>query len=140
MAEIIDINGPNRRWGKHRVEVVLQLWDNRKVYEKDVGGNCIGWAVIDSAIEEIIDEIAMDGRVILTSPDDEELTVDDAADDDDWDERIRKMVVSARIIGYTAPTLNEVRARNGADPVPDGDKPSDYDAEIVARRKSEAAA
>lgn len=140
LADIIAVNGPNREWGIHRVEVVLQLWDYRKVIVKEVGGNCRGLSIIGSAIESIVDDMEASGGTVLVSPAGDELTVDEYGVDRGWDVEVEKMIVSARIIEYLPPTLNEVRARNGAGPVPDGDRPLDRDADDVADRAALAKA
>lgn len=46
-----------------------------------------------------------------------------SVDEEDRGERwLKSMIVGAEIIAWFPPTLNEVRAMNGAKPLPDGDK------------------
>ncbi len=136
MAAIIDINGPNREWGKHHVEVMLQLWYYRKTIVFNVGGNTIGLSVIRHAIDQLVDRIAEAGCVELVNEDGDTLT--DDGSDEPWSERrVHDMIVSARIISYTPPTLNAIRARNGAGPLPERDRPHDHDADSVVRRRAE---
>lgn len=121
--QILADNNPNNAWGQSIVEVVLKAWTFEKTFVLKVGGNCHGFDVIDGAICQIYDYVIEQPRqeITLTNPKGELLRVTD--DDDRGEYWIKNMVVSARIIDYIQPTLNEVRAKNGAAPVPNGDRP-----------------
>jgi hypothetical protein len=115
---------PNIRWGKQHVEIVLMQWDYKKSFTVDIGGNCIGFDVIEAAVERIYDGLPSDELgpfVILTNSAGDDLECqDEEGREDEW---IKDMVVSAQIVGWTSPTVNEVREMNGAKPLPDGDRP-----------------
>lgn len=139
LRAIIDVNGPNRAWGRHQVEVVLQAWDYRKAIVTEVGGADRGLDVLERAVDNVLDQVEDAGILVLTAPDGETLRY--AEGEDSWtDAELRGLVVSVRIVGYEPPTVNALRVRNGAEPLPDGDRPSDLDAEVVARRRAADAA
>lgn len=110
---------PNIEWGKQHVEIVLMAWGYSRTFEIDVGGNRTGLDVISCAVENLDEELQ--GTVELSNAEGDTLLCED--DDDLGEEWLKSMVVSARIIGWTPPTLNEVRKINGAAPVADGDQP-----------------
>lgn len=125
---MINEYNPNIRWGKQRVEVTLMQWGYSKKFTVDIGGNCTGFDVLESAAGRIYDalpkkdygedEVAF---VVLDRPDGDTLEcTDDESRDEDW---LKDMIVSLQIVGYTPPTLNEVREMNGVAPLPDGDRP-----------------
>lgn len=119
MADLIASNNPNNAWGKHHVEIVLQCWRYTGTYVEQVGGNCLGFDLFDTAIENLYE--TLEGEIILTNPEGDTLHCEDEEDREaDW---LKKMVVSCRVIAFDPPTLNEVRKRNGAKPVPNGDVP-----------------
>lgn len=125
MTDIIADNNPNNKWGKHVVEVVLKQWKYHRTFTLRIGGNCNGFDVIQSAVEliyeSLFDEQDNPAELVLTDDAGKELLCTD--DEEMRDEWIKKMVVSCQIVDFEPPTLNEIRARNGADPLPDGDKP-----------------
>jgi hypothetical protein len=123
MNDIVDIYSPNFEWGKTHVEIVLQQWDHRAVEVVEVGGNCHGFGVMETAIGVLLESLPGDERasIILTDPEGNRLHCED--DDDRQEEWLKDMVVSVRIIALTHPTLNEIRARNGAPPVEGGGVP-----------------
>jgi hypothetical protein len=111
--------------GKQQVELIVKAWDYSATFVEEIGGNCRGCDVIEAAISRLYDRLeGPDGASItLCRPNgDTMLCDDDEGCEEDW---LKKMVVSSRIIGWIPPTLNEVRAQNGAPPVPDGDRPWD---------------
>lgn len=125
---------PNSAYGVHAVEIELRLWDARRTETVEVRGNTLGFDVIESAIsnlEEAIRERCASGfegappdgpaQIKLTQPDGDTILVEDEGDST-W---ISQMCVGARIVSWTPPTLNEIRAINGAPPVADGDRPHD---------------
>lgn len=123
MTTLIANNNPNNEWGHSIVEVVLKAWTFEKTYVLKVGGNCHGIDVLEAAVGMIHDHVLEEpnGEIVLTNPKGEILRTSDEEDRGEY--WVKEMVVSARIIDYIQPTLNEVRARNGAKPLPDGDRP-----------------
>lgn len=124
-STIIENNNPNNEWGKHVVEVVLKQWKYQKAFLTKVGGNCHGFSIMETAVDNVYESLLNTqddaGEVILTDDNgDTLLCTDDEGREDSW---IKKMVVSVRIIDFEPPTINEVRKRNGAKPLPDGDRP-----------------
>jgi len=116
---------PNTMWGKQHVELVLMQWAYSFKIVIDVGGNCTGMSVLETAIGTLYNRLLpKDGgpaKVLLKDRKGNRLwCTDDEGRDDDW---LKDMVVSARIVAWTPPTLNEVRKMNGAKPVPEGDQP-----------------
>ena len=135
MADLIERYSPNTRWGKQHVEVVFQLWAHRVTHVVQVGGNCRGLTILENAVDQVLDKLWEEAdvrvkkgethepvlRMILIDRTGTELeTEDDEQREEEW---LKDMVVSAKIVGYDPPTLNEVRKMNGADPVPHGDVP-----------------
>lgn len=129
--EVISHYSPNLEWGKQHVEIVLRQWDYSAAHTVDIGGNCLGFSIMETAVGALFDRLANEAegggeegpivRVTLTNPKGETLLCTD--DDDLGEEWLGKMVVSVAIVGWTPPTLNEVRKKNGAAPVPNGDVP-----------------
>ena len=129
MADVIARYNPNAKWGGQMVEIVLKQWDYQLVKTILVGGNCHGLSVMDCAVnnlyEECCDGVADDGlpSITLARADGDTLLCEDEEDcGEDW---LKNMVVSLRIVDYKPPTLNEMRAMNGAKPLPpeEGDQP-----------------
>jgi hypothetical protein len=125
MVDMIDNNNPNNEWGKHVIEIVLKQWRYQRTFTTRVGGNCHGFTIMETAIgnvyETLLDTQDDPSELVLTDDNGDTLLCTD--DDNLGDEWIKKMVVSCRIIDFEPPTINEVRARNGAKPLPDGDRP-----------------
>lgn len=124
-VSIISNNNPNNEWGKHVIEVVLKQYDYQRTFLTRVGGNCHGFTIMETAIgnvyETLLDTQDKTDEIVLTNDKGDTLLCADEDDcGEDW---IKKMVVSCRIIDFEPPTINEMRKRNGAKPVPDGDRP-----------------
>ncbi len=128
MVEVIASNNPNNEWGKSVIEITLKQWAYSADFTVHVGGNCRGYSVFDAAIYTLFEELleaAGDGtvpaKVTLTNPAGDTLICEDEeGHDEDW---LKDMIVAIRLVDYLQPTLNEVRKRNGAPPVPHGDAP-----------------
>ncbi|MFZ5739624.1 MAG: DUF5406 family protein [Pseudomonadota bacterium] len=124
---VIGAYSPNIRWGRQMVEVQLKQWDYAAEFIVGIGGNCIGFDVLEAAIGSVIDHLSegVDAsqllQVKLKNADGGELLLID--EEDDGEAWLRPMVVSVRIVDWIPPTLNEVRAKNGAPPVDGGDCP-----------------
>jgi hypothetical protein len=126
MTDLIADNNPNNEWGKHVIEVTFKQWRYEKTFTTRVGGNCHGFTIMETAIDNIYESMLDENhtdcpRFVMTSPDGRELLCeDDEMRESDW---LKDMAVSCRIVGFEPPTINEVRKRNGAAPLPDGDVP-----------------
>lgn len=122
---IIAEYSPNIRWGQQHIELVLKQWAYAATFVIDVGGNCTGFGVLETAIGSLYDKLPEDehGAVYLelTRGDGDTLRIED--DDGRGEDWLKDMIVSASVIGWTPPTVNEIRAMNGAKPLPDGDRP-----------------
>lgn len=119
---------PNIEWGKQKVEIVLMQWGYKGKFAVEVGGNCRGMSVIDCAISILYESfLPKEGdddapcRFELKNRKGGKLLCAD--DEDRGDDYIKNMVVSAQIVGWTPPTINQVRKMNGAKPVKDGNRP-----------------
>lgn len=117
---------PNIKWGKQSVEIVLMAWRYKAAFILEIGGNSTGFRVIEHAINTLYERLYPtegDGpaSVTLTNEAGDTMVCED--EDDLEDEWLRRMIVSAQIIEWTPPTLNEVRGMNGAEPVADGNQP-----------------
>ena len=77
------------------------MWEFRAERTVEVGGNCTGLSVIESAIDRVLEELEQHGErmtpeIILTSPSGDQLECSD--DDERWDEWLKDMLISAEII------------------------------------------
>lgn len=128
MAEVITEYSPNLEWGQQHVEIVLKAWDYEARHVVKIGGNCHGFGVMEAALRRLYETLAGEvgedepARVILTHADGNTMLCED--DDEREEEWLKGMTVSVRIVAYDPPTMNEVRARYGAAPLPDGDRPA----------------
>ncbi|MGY3582340.1 hypothetical protein ACVIGB_000736 [Bradyrhizobium sp. USDA 4341] len=123
MTGLIGDNNPNNAWGNHVIEVTLKQWKYEKPFSVKVSGNCHGFTLFETAIALVYDGLPVEHGlrcVVLVDPSGETLICEDESKaGEEW---LRSMVVSCRIIDFEPPTLNEIRRRNGAEPVADGDK------------------
>lgn len=95
------------RMAKQTVQLTFQIWQYKATKEAVVGGNCMGFTVIDFAIAQVYEslpyqEIRYDGKdyyvAEITLEDDEGnilLCEDEENQRDDW---LRDMLVSAEIV------------------------------------------
>lgn len=124
-SQTITEYSPNICWGKQHVEITLMQWAYKAVFNITVGGNTHGMSVLECAVGILYDSALPDGdgpaTVILKNAKGD--TLHCADDEDRGDAWLQDMVVCLRITAHTPPTLNEVRAMNGAPPVDGGDKP-----------------
>ena len=95
---------PNNRWRPQTVKVTLMQWDYKKEFEVEVGGNCLGFEVFDSAVISVYEDlpvIAGDyAYVELINPDGNMLTCED--DEGKYDDWLKEMVVSIEIVSQSA--------------------------------------
>lgn len=116
---------PNIEWGRQKVAVMIKQWAYSKTLLVEVGGNCNGFNIMDTAVDMAFEQVLPgDGRCASVELRDAGGNTLLCVDEEDRDERwFRDMVVSVQIVGWTPPTLNEIRKMNGAPPVPHGDQP-----------------
>jgi len=91
------------RMATQTVELTFQQWEYTATETTTVGGNCTGLDVIESAIENIEEELGYDdGEIILTNADGGTLVCEL------WEEKLKDMLVCARIVAITpTPESNE---------------------------------
>jgi hypothetical protein len=102
---ISDYN-PNIEWGKRTVEIVLMQWAYKATFTLDVGGNCTGFSVIESAVGNLYEQLLGDAdfaRVTLTNATGDTLLCEDEEEEEE-DVWLQRMVVSAQIVAWTPPT------------------------------------
>jgi hypothetical protein len=105
---------PNLRWGEQHVEIVLKQWAHETTQIVKIGGNTRGVDVMKAAISRLIEDLAdAPENLVLKNVSGDTLVFDDH--DEDFETMIENMCVSARIIHWDPPSINEVRRRNGAD-------------------------
>lgn len=75
------------------VELTFQQWEYTATKTTTVGGNCTGLGVIESAIDNIEEELGYDdGEIILTN------AAGDTLRCELWENKLEDMLVCARII------------------------------------------
>lgn len=94
------------RMAKQTVRLTFGLWEYRKSFEVEVGGNCTGLTVIDAAVGKVLEELptaawgddevsvivldkTVDGELDQLEVEDEELKYDD------W---LKDMLIAAEIV------------------------------------------
>ncbi|MBH3440482.1 DUF5406 family protein [Pseudomonas luteola] len=110
MSEIMDYD-PNLvycgRMAKQTVRLTFGQWKYRKTIELEVGGNCTGFDVIDAAVGSAYTQLEQRGIygsdetyavIFLDSQDGsgDQLEVQD--DEDEYEDWLKKMLISAEII------------------------------------------
>ena len=99
---------PNKRCNPQTVRVVVQQWEYSKVFEVEVGGNCLGFDIFDSAVETVMDDIHLTNMgehangipyVELKNNDGDTLLCE--GDDDKWEQWLKEMVTSVEIISQS---------------------------------------
>jgi hypothetical protein len=55
--KLINNYDPNYRYGVHTVEVTLQVDEYRKTLTYEMGGNCKGFTIFESCIDESLEQI-----------------------------------------------------------------------------------
>lgn len=99
------------RMAKQTVRLTFGVWDYRKMFEVEVGGNCTGLTVIDAAVGKVLQELPVttrwgDGEVsilLLEKTADgevEELEVED--EELQYDEWLKDMLIAAEIVAIRA--------------------------------------
>ncbi len=84
------------RMADQTVELTFQQWEYTATRTTTVGGNCTGLSVIESAVENIFDDLGgKDGEIILSKPNGDTLSCEL------WEAKLADMLVSARIVSIT---------------------------------------
>ncbi len=103
---MIENNDPDNAWGKHTVELVFKEYEFSKTFVTNIGGNCHGLTVIESAVRNVFDQLV---EALPDEDDPIQLTLehptkgivvieDDDGRDEDW---LKDLLVSAVILSYT---------------------------------------
>ena len=92
---------PNIRWATHRVKITLGNRDYRTTRTVEVGGNCRGLTVIDTAVEDLdrqireaADEKDEHPEIWLTKRG-AKLLIEADTDDEEW---LQKLVIKVEIV------------------------------------------
>jgi len=92
---------PNRAYNMtiQKVKLVFGRHEYRKIVETIVGGNCLGFTVIEAAIENIYDDLETEDdipKITLSTDDGNTLELsDEMFEGSDW---LKNLVISATII------------------------------------------
>lgn len=88
------------RMADQTVEITFGCWDSKITMITTVGGNCLGFTIIESAIENIYDTLNMnsDNVVYIILKDDNGDTLECSDDEDRGSDWLKDMVISASII------------------------------------------
>jgi hypothetical protein len=129
MTQLIESYSPNINCGIQVVDITFMAWGYSMTFTTRISGNRRGWDVIEAAVGVIYDQLPTFRNEIasieLANAAGEKLLVEDEEDiGEDW---LKNMIVSASIIAWEPPTLNEVRAKNGRPPIAGGDVPYNPD-------------
>lgn len=77
---------------KQTVELTFQVDDYVATKTATVGGNCLGFSVIESAVENVFDDLGgEDGELTLTRPNGDTTSVEL------WEFELKDLLVAARI-------------------------------------------
>ena len=95
---------PNITWARHTFELTFMQWDYSLTVEVEVGGNCRGAVLIDSAIDRAFDDIYDEDEdnavIVLTRP------AEDGGGDDtlevtiDGTDELKSLCVSAVLVKH----------------------------------------
>lgn len=98
---------PNIKFAKQSVRLTFGLWDYRFVTEVDVGGNCKGQSIIESAVDNYFDKlpfVQVDGgdmsSITLARQNGDSLKCDD--DELRGIEWLKNMLIGAEIVSIAA--------------------------------------
>lgn len=111
--ELIKDHDPNIRWGKKKIEVIVQQWDFRKTFITEVGGNCVGFTNLECATGNIFDNLPTKPMLGDNGMEDVPYIImeNDKGDDCEfmpedenpyrWDDWFKNMVVSVKLLEVT---------------------------------------
>lgn len=85
----------------HTVKLTFAMWDYRLEVTETVGGNILGFDVLEAALDKITERVIEESSddmfsITLSRPDGDTLEVDDS--DDDAEEVLRKMLVGFEVL------------------------------------------
>ena len=93
------------RMADQTVELTFQQWEYTATRTTTVGGNCTGLSVIESAVDNIFDDLGgEDGEIVLSKPNGDTLACEL------WENKLADMLVGARITAIT-PEKEEAASR-----------------------------
>lgn len=88
--KVLDYRGAEYGFGEHVVRVTLGVDTYRAYYEVQIGGNCHGFSVIDTAVEDIYDQLMK----IENEKNPQEGTDDD--EDEDYEDERRYLAIELK--------------------------------------------
>ena len=91
----------NIQWARQTVRLTFGMWEARATMEVDVGGNCKGADIFDSALYQAYDRLLQAAgqgvpTLVMKLPDGDELHCDD--EDDDGEDWLKAMCIGFEII------------------------------------------
>jgi hypothetical protein len=97
---LVKKHDPNMYWYKCTYAITLMMWDYSKTFEVEVGGNVLGFDLLETAVDALYDDLEVDddGRIVveLENPDGETLICqDDEGQEESW---LKEMVVSVVLV------------------------------------------
>lgn len=108
LAIVIDYD-PNKfslfHESTHKVKLIFGMWKYRAEVIKEVGGNCSGLSVINSAIDSVYEELpCLKGTKIpfIMMTDEQGNTLECADEEDDGYEFLPSMLLCAEITDFTS--------------------------------------
>lgn len=136
MPRSVSYYSPDTAFGHQKVQITLMCWAFSAVRIIEVPGfsrGPCGLEAMEWAITQLYESLIPDNEgpalINLLNPAGEVLEcVDDNDEGEDW---LRPFITDLRIIEWVRPTLNEVRAKNGAEPLADGDGPYNPDGKPI---------
>jgi hypothetical protein len=111
--ELIKNFDPNVRWGRKKVEVILQQWEYRKTFIMEHGGNTVGYSNLECAVHQLLETLETKKMLgdngledvpflIMTDAEGNECEFEpDEENPNRWDSWIERMVVSVKLIEVT---------------------------------------
>jgi len=95
---------PNITWARHTFELIFMQWDYSLTMSIEVGGNCRGAVLVDSAIDrafdEIYDEYEDNAVIVLKRPAEDGSGEDTLEVTLDGTDELKSLCVSARIVKH----------------------------------------
>lgn len=101
------------RMAKQTVRLTFGVWEYRATMDVQIGGNCRGWTVIDTAVDAAFEKLPGGDypRIVLTKADGSELECSD--DEDRCEDWLKDMLISAEILSIEPDVEATRRWRGG---------------------------
>lgn len=104
MTNVIKNYDPNITWARHTFALTFMQWDYSLTVEVEVGGNCRGAVLIDSAIDkafdELYDDVEDDAIIVLKRPAEDGNGEDTLEVTIDGTEELKSLCVCAAIVKH----------------------------------------